>query len=157
VSGRWHIVLHGPSSCSVALHHAVCCTVNVGVHVSIRVRRADSDKSNARLIGIEYIISRRLFEGLPADEKKYWHSHSHEVGGLPAADRLTSAAVAVSSLLFCGTAVDPRQVSPRPSEGSTAHALICRQLVSSTPSSSNVHRDVGVSPCPVLCCGCTCR
>ena len=46
------------------------------------VSHADSDKSNARLIGIEYIISRRLFEGLPADEKKYWHSHSHEVGGL---------------------------------------------------------------------------
>jgi Protein of unknown function (DUF1264) len=40
---------------------------------------ADSDKSNARLIGIEYIISRRLFEGLPADEKKFWHSHEHEV------------------------------------------------------------------------------
>jgi hypothetical protein len=27
----------------------------------------------------EYIISRRLFEGLPADEKKYWHSHHYEV------------------------------------------------------------------------------
>ncbi len=26
----------------------------------------------------EYIISRRLFEGLPADEKKYWHSHHYE-------------------------------------------------------------------------------
>ena len=27
----------------------------------------------------EYIISRRLFEGLPPDEKKYWHSHQYEV------------------------------------------------------------------------------
>jgi Protein of unknown function (DUF1264) len=65
---------------SIVLHHAACCTVHVGIRVSIHVRHADSDKSNARLIGIEYIISRRLFEGLPADEKKYWHSHSHEVG-----------------------------------------------------------------------------
>lgn len=40
---------------------------------------ADSEKANARLIGIEYIISRRLFEGLPEEEKRFWHSHSHEV------------------------------------------------------------------------------
>ncbi|KAK9832660.1 hypothetical protein WJX81_008441 [Elliptochloris bilobata] len=39
----------------------------------------DTDQPNARLIGIEYIISRRLFEGLPADEKKFWHSHQYEV------------------------------------------------------------------------------
>ena len=29
--------------------------------------------------GIEYVIAEKLFEGLPADEKKYWHSHKHEV------------------------------------------------------------------------------
>lgn len=39
----------------------------------------DSDKPGARLIGIEYIISARLFETLPAEEKKLWHSHVHEV------------------------------------------------------------------------------
>ena len=40
----------------------------------------DSDKPDARLIGIEYIISRRLFQGLPEEEKKLWHSHKFEVG-----------------------------------------------------------------------------
>ncbi|GBF89453.1 hypothetical protein Rsub_02025 [Raphidocelis subcapitata] len=35
----------------------------------------DSDRPGARLIGIEYIISRRLYEGLPEEEKKLWHSH----------------------------------------------------------------------------------
>ena len=30
---------------------------------------------------MEYIISRRLYEGLPEDEKKYWHSHVYEVRG----------------------------------------------------------------------------
>ena len=35
----------------------------------------DSPNSNARLIGIEYIISAKLFEQLPAEEKQYWHSH----------------------------------------------------------------------------------
>jgi hypothetical protein len=31
------------------------------------------------MVGIEYVIAEKLFEGLPADEKKYWHSHKHEV------------------------------------------------------------------------------
>src|ERR1700736_4365897 len=39
----------------------------------------DTDKSDARLIGIEYIISARLFAGLPDEEKRYWHSHQFEV------------------------------------------------------------------------------
>jgi hypothetical protein len=39
----------------------------------------DTDKSDARLIGIEYIISAPLFEGLPDEEKRYWHSHQFEV------------------------------------------------------------------------------
>jgi len=56
----------------------------------------DSDQKNARLIGIflllflwvshitwnvgvEYVISPRLFEGLDEDERKYWHSHAYEV------------------------------------------------------------------------------
>lgn len=31
--------------------------------------------AGARLIGLEYIISERLFRELPEQEKKYWHSH----------------------------------------------------------------------------------
>ena len=39
----------------------------------------DSDKPDARLIGIEYIISAKLFQTLPEEEKKLWHSHVYEV------------------------------------------------------------------------------
>ena len=39
----------------------------------------DSNRSNAKLIGIEYIVSRKLFQTLPDDEKKLWHSHDYEV------------------------------------------------------------------------------
>ncbi|MES2707041.1 MAG: OBAP family protein [Verrucomicrobiota bacterium] len=39
----------------------------------------DSDKKDAKLIGIEYIISEKTFKTLPGDEKKYWHSHKYEV------------------------------------------------------------------------------
>lgn len=53
----------------------------------------DSDKTDARLIGIEYIISGRLFATLPADEKKLWHSHVYEVkSGQLIAPRLPDAA-----------------------------------------------------------------
>lgn len=39
----------------------------------------DSNDKQARLIGIEYIISEALFKQLPEDEKKLWHSHRYEV------------------------------------------------------------------------------
>jgi hypothetical protein len=39
----------------------------------------DSEKKDARLIGVEYIVSARIFQSLPADEKKLWHSHNYEV------------------------------------------------------------------------------
>ncbi|OUZ99448.1 Protein of unknown function DUF1264 [Macleaya cordata] len=39
----------------------------------------DSDAPTARLIGVEYIVSDRIFEELPPDEQKLWHSHAYEV------------------------------------------------------------------------------
>ena len=54
-------------------------------HISGDMRQCviyDSNKADARLIGIEYIISRKLFETLPMEERKYWHTHSYEVRDL---------------------------------------------------------------------------
>jgi len=39
----------------------------------------DGDGSDARLIGIEYIISERLFNSLPKEEQKFWHSNAYDV------------------------------------------------------------------------------
>ena len=39
----------------------------------------DSNLANAKLIGIEYIVSEKLFKTLPDDEKRLWHSHHYEV------------------------------------------------------------------------------
>lgn len=39
----------------------------------------DGNGKSARLMGVEYIVSRKLFETLPAQEKHLWHSHVHEV------------------------------------------------------------------------------
>ncbi len=39
----------------------------------------DSNLADAKLIGIEYIVSEKLFLALPDDEKRLWHSHRYEV------------------------------------------------------------------------------
>ncbi len=51
----------------------------------------DGNGKGARVIGIEYVITDKLYKTLPAKEQKYWHAHDGEVDsglltmpGLPA-------------------------------------------------------------------------
>jgi hypothetical protein len=48
----------------------------------------DSTRADARILGIEYIISDDMYKTLPDGEKKFWHPHPFEVlgGGLIAPD-----------------------------------------------------------------------
>jgi hypothetical protein len=39
----------------------------------------DGNTRTANLNGIEYIISERLFESLPEEERQYWHPHNYEI------------------------------------------------------------------------------
>jgi hypothetical protein len=39
----------------------------------------DGNGESARIMGVEYIVSAKLFATLPAEEKKLWHSHAYEV------------------------------------------------------------------------------
>lgn len=39
----------------------------------------DANTAEANLNGVEYIISERLFESLPEEEKQYWHPHNYEI------------------------------------------------------------------------------
>jgi hypothetical protein len=51
-------------------------------HVNDEVRQCiiyDSAEANARIIGIEYMITPRLYETLAEEERKLWHSHIFEV------------------------------------------------------------------------------
>src|SRR5262249_6780015 len=32
-----------------------------------------------RILGVEYIISDAIYQGLPSSEKKYWHPHAYEI------------------------------------------------------------------------------
>ena len=52
----------------------------------------DGNADGARLHGVEYIISAKLYEALPSEERAYWHPHNYEIlsgelrmPGLPAA------------------------------------------------------------------------
>ena len=39
----------------------------------------DGNTADANLHGIEYIISEKLYETLPDDERQYWHPHNYEI------------------------------------------------------------------------------
>jgi hypothetical protein len=39
----------------------------------------DGNTADANLTGIEYIVSERLFERLPQEERRYWHPHNGEI------------------------------------------------------------------------------
>ena len=53
----------------------------------------DSARRDARLVGVEYIISEARFKQLPPEEKTLWHSHRYEVmSGLLAAPGASTAA-----------------------------------------------------------------
>ncbi len=39
----------------------------------------DGTGPDARLIGVEYLVSGEVFEKMPAEEQAYWHDHKYEV------------------------------------------------------------------------------
>ena len=39
----------------------------------------DGNTEDANLNGLEFIISEKLFETLPQDERQYWHPHNYEI------------------------------------------------------------------------------
>ena len=56
--------------------HHYCSVVNEEINQCVIF---DGNGKDAKIMGVEYIISKKLFDSLSADEKKLWHSHVHEV------------------------------------------------------------------------------
>ncbi|KTC30222.1 OBAP family protein [Pseudomonas fluorescens] len=56
--------------------HHYCAILNEEV---IQCVIYDGNRKDAKLMGVEYIISEAQFNTLPAPEKALWHSHVHEV------------------------------------------------------------------------------
>ncbi|KAI9837254.1 MAG: hypothetical protein M1819_000328 [Sarea resinae] len=70
----FHAYASEPGRCVEANHY--CSHLNEDVRQCVLY---DSPSPNARLIGIEYMISPKLYETLDAEERKLWHSHVFEV------------------------------------------------------------------------------
>jgi hypothetical protein len=56
--------------------HHYCSVLNEDV---IQCVIYDGNVADAKLMGVEYIVSAKLFKDLPEQEKALWHSHVHEV------------------------------------------------------------------------------
>lgn len=56
--------------------HHYCSVVNDDV---IQCVIYDGNVAAAKIMGVEYIVSAKLFRDLPESEKALWHSHVHEV------------------------------------------------------------------------------
>ena len=70
----FHVYASSPNRCVEANHY---CT-----HLNEDVRQCliyDAPSPNARLIGVEYMISGTLYKTLDPEERKLWHSHVFEV------------------------------------------------------------------------------
>ena len=74
-----HIGKSDPKVQLIVQHY--CCPLGEEMHQCLLF---DSVERNAKLIGVEYIISHQMYRQLPAREKRYWHAHTYEVlaGGL---------------------------------------------------------------------------
>ncbi|KLJ10745.1 hypothetical protein EMPG_13888 [Blastomyces silverae] len=70
----YHAYASDPTRCVEANHY--CTMVNEDMRQCIIY---DSPDPGARLIGIEYLISSKLYDKLPEHEQVLWHSHVYEI------------------------------------------------------------------------------
>jgi hypothetical protein len=66
---------NGNMAAQMEAHHYVS-QINEDTYQAIIL---DSNNDHAKVMGVEYIISARIFKTLDNEEKKLWHSHQHEV------------------------------------------------------------------------------
>ena len=69
-----HLLKEMPEGSQVAYHF--CKPLNDDLNQCLLY---DGTGPNARLIGVEYLVSQAVYEGMAADEKAYWHDHKYEV------------------------------------------------------------------------------
>lgn len=65
----------GEMSAQVEAHH-FCSQLNEDI---LQCVLFDGNGETAHLTGIEYVVSRRMFESFPPEERKLWHSHVYAV------------------------------------------------------------------------------
>ena len=66
-NGRMDMQMEAHHYCAVLNEDLIQCVIY------------DGNMKDAKLMGVEYIVSERMFRELPTAEKSLWHSHVHEV------------------------------------------------------------------------------
>lgn len=66
-NGRQQIQMEAHHFCSILNEDVIQCVIY------------DGNVKDAKIMGVEYIVSEKLFKNLPEEEKTLWHSHVHEV------------------------------------------------------------------------------
>lgn len=66
---------NGNRAAQMEAHH-YCSVVNEDLNQCVIF---DGNGGDAKIMGVEYIVSRKLFDTLPPEEKRLWHSHVYEV------------------------------------------------------------------------------
>jgi hypothetical protein len=69
-----HLLKELPEHSRVAYHF--CKPVNDDLNQCVLY---DGTGPDARLIGVEYLVSDAVYQKMPAEEKAYWHDHKYEV------------------------------------------------------------------------------
>ena len=69
-----HLLKDFPDWSQVAYHF--CKPVNEDLNQCVLY---DGTGPDAKLIGIEYLVSDAVYQKMPTEEKAYWHDHKHEV------------------------------------------------------------------------------
>ena len=69
-----HLQKDKPTNAQIAYHY--CKPVNDEVSQCLLY---DGTGPDARLIGVEYLVSAAVYRSMPAEEQAYWHDHVNEV------------------------------------------------------------------------------
>lgn len=69
-----HLQKDQPANAQTAYHF--CKPLNDNVAQCLLY---DGTGADARLIGVEYLVSDQVFRTMPAEERAYWHDHENEV------------------------------------------------------------------------------
>jgi hypothetical protein len=70
-----HLLKEFPEVAQVAYHYCK----PMGEDLVAQCLLYDGTGPDARLIGVEYLVSADVFKKMPAEEKAYWHDHKYEV------------------------------------------------------------------------------
>jgi hypothetical protein len=74
-----HIAKHDPKFQLIVQHYCAAHTNDEKRGAMFQCVLFDSGSHNAKLLGVEYVITDQSYRQLPDGEKKYWHPHTYEV------------------------------------------------------------------------------